>query len=57
MFANNPAELPEDDLPASLVAQAAGEPAVDIQALAREVLALLKEDLRLEKERLGCRLD
>jgi hypothetical protein len=57
MFANSPAEPPKEDLPASLVAQTAGEADVDIQALAREVLALLKEELRLEKERLGYRLD
>ena len=57
MNPNAPDELPEENLPASLVSQAAGEADVDIQALAREVFALLKEELRLEKERLGFRLD
>ena len=43
---NTPVQVPEEE-------QAPAPPAVDLQALAKEVLALLKRELRLEQERSG----
>lgn len=52
-----PSNIPEKEMPAEKVKEAAEamDIPVDIQALAREILALMKEDIRLEKERLGIK--
>jgi hypothetical protein len=46
-------DLPEEEIPEASRALEQAPADVDLQALAREVLALLKEEMRLESERCG----
>jgi hypothetical protein len=49
---NQPSEVkPPTETPAA----SQGRPAVDLRALAEKIYALLKEELRLERDRLGRR--
>jgi hypothetical protein len=48
-----PQESTPSNPPAVIPETQAAMPAIDLQALAREILALLKKELRVENERQG----